>query len=251
MRSINLLAAFTFGITLSTTSAAAASGGEVSVSPPVKTGADYCGVMQQFIAGTPLVADIRHYNPDDYDEGFKKSKPTVQPLVTHQYVGFQTPGGATQEIPVTVSCKLKTAERIRHAHTTSELEVAASEDRTCQQWTEALLDVTYASLERAMEEGPAEGDSMVEKGGLLPREQIKLDDEKNAYIGPLWVNPFPYQVAYQNGEYLHLRSKALHAEYSRWMPLPDSFMGTHYCHAIAPEYLQALIRRDLVAPELE
>lgn len=241
MLSIRRFTPLIIGLTLAASANAGSSDGETGFSPPVKTGPDYCGVMQQFIAGTSLNADTRQYQPDDYGEGFKKSKPTAKPLVTHQYVGFQMPDGATQDFPVTVSCKLKTAERIRNAHMASDAAVAASEDRSCQQWTGALLDAIYASTEEPKGQG----------GELLPRERIKLDAENNAYIGPLWVNPFPYQVAYRSGEYLHLRSKALHAEYSRWMPLPDSFMGTHYCHGIAPEYLQALIKQELVAPTLE
>lgn len=216
--------------------------------PPLQTGPDYCSVMQQFIAGTTLPAETRLYAADDYDEGFKKSKPTAKPLVTHQYVGFLLAEGQQVQFPVSVSCKLKTAERIRTAYADIDKEmpetaVAAAEDRTCQQWTATLLDGVYQSLQAQSEES-GEGQE------VIPRESIQLDEEDTVYMGPFWVRPFPYQPAYSKDGVLHLRSKALHAEYSRWLPLPDSFMGTHYCHSITPEYLKALVVGEVTAPAL-
>ncbi|WGL16841.1 hypothetical protein PVT68_00735 [Microbulbifer bruguierae] len=203
--------------------------------------------MQQFIAGTTLSAQTRLYAVGDYDVGFKKSKPTAKPLVTHQFVGYKL-ADTEQPFPVTVSCKLKTAERIRTAYAEGDGRgedppLAAEEDRTCQQWTAALLDAVYEDLQRATD---GEGEEVAETA--LTRESIRLEDEDNVYIGPLWVRAFPYQPAYQESSVLVLRSKALHAEYSRWIPMPDSFMGTHYCHSIAPEYLRALVLGEVRAP---
>ncbi len=239
------------GLTIAIANAAgAAEPSEAVVAPPLHTGPDYCATMQQFIAGTRINPETIQYSGDDYDVGFKKSKPTAQPLVIHQYVGYQMPSGKTQAMPVTVSCKLKTAERIRTAHAgLTEDAAAADEDRTCQQWTEAMLDAVYGAADGAAEAGTTS--EATSSNTLLPRERVRLEKENNVYIGPLWVNPFPFQAAYQAGGDLHLRSKALHAEYTRWMPLPDSFMGTHYCHTIAPEYLQALLKSELEAPGLE
>lgn len=240
-----------FGLAIAiATVAGAAEPSESAVVPPLNTDADYCATMQQFIAGTRITPETIQYSGDDYDIGFKKSKPTAQPLVIHQYVGYQTPSGKTQAMPVTVSCKLKTAERIRTAHAgLTEDAVAADKDRTCQQWTEAMLDAVYEAVDGAAGAGASSGTTSSDT--LLSRERVRLEKENNVYIGPLWVNPFPFQAAYQEGGNLHLRSKALHAEYMGWMPLPDSFMGTHYCHTIAPEYLQALLKSELEAPGLE
>ncbi|AOS98326.1 hypothetical protein AUP74_02955 [Microbulbifer aggregans] len=209
-----------------------------TVAYPLSSDDAFCARVQQFIAGTDLAVDNVLYERGSYWTSFKESKPTAKPLTSHQYVGYQFSDGQRVEFPVTVACKMKTAERIRTAHGSAGELTVADQDRQCQQW----LDVMLTDIYRALEE---QGDT-----DLLPRERVSLDDENNVYIGPFWLRPELYQVAYREGDTLNLRSKALHVEYRRLMPVPNSFMGTHYCTMIAPEYLAQLLRGEVEAPPL-
>ncbi|GAA5525417.1 hypothetical protein Maes01_01987 [Microbulbifer aestuariivivens] len=209
-----------------------------AVAYPLSSDESFCARAQQFIAGTDLAVDNTVYEEGSYMTSFKESKPTAMPLTSHQYMGFQFVDGQRAEFPVTVACKMKTAERIRTAHESTGEVLVAEEDRECQQWLDVVLDDVYQALEQEGAEG------------LLPRERIELDEENNVYIGPLWLRPELYQVAYSEGDKLKLRSKALHVEYRSLMPVPRSFMGTHYCTMIAPEYLTQLIKGEVEAPPL-
>lgn len=206
---------------------------------PLSTDEGFCARVQQFIAGTDMTVDNVVYGQDTYWTTFKKSKPLAQPLTTHQYVGYQLADGERTDYPVTVACKMKTAERIRTANAGMSDVTIAEEDRECQTWQGLMLDDIYTALEQ-------QGDS-----ALLSRDRIALAEENNVYIGPLWLRPELYQVAYKDGDTVRLRSKALHVEYRRFMPVPDSFMGTHYCTMIAPEYLAKLLRGEAEAPALQ
>ncbi|WP_428820986.1 hypothetical protein [Microbulbifer sp. MCCC 1A16149] len=205
---------------------------------PLSTDDAFCGRVQQFIAGTDLAVDNVLYEEGSYWNAFKKSKALAQPLTTHQYVGYQFSDGERAEFPVSVACKMKTAERIRTAHaSTSELTIA-EEDRECQKWQARMLDDVYRALE---EQGAT----------TLPRERVALAEEESVFIGPFWLRPEFYQVAYSEDETLKLRTKSLHVEYRRFMPVPGSFMGTHYCTMIAPEYLAKLLQGEAQAPSLQ
>lgn len=221
-----------FGLAVSLLSATTA------VAYPLSSDEAFCARVQQFIAGTDLVVDNVLYDEGSYWTSFKESKPTAKPLTSHQYVGYQFADGERAEFPVTVACKMKTAERIRTAHAATGALKIADEDRQCQQWLDVMLTDIYQALE---EQGSRD---------LLPRERVALAEENNVYIGPFWLRPELYQVAYREGDNLKLRSKALHVEYRRLMPVPDSFMGTHYCTMIAPEYLAQLISGEVEAPPL-
>lgn len=206
---------------------------------PLATDDAFCARVQQFIAGTDMPVDNVVYQEDSYWTTFKKSKPQAQPLTTHQYAGYSLANGERADYPVTVACKMKTAERIRTANTGMRNVTIADEDSECQKWQALMLDDVYSALK--------------EQGGeaLLDRDNIELADENNVLVGPLWLRPEVYQVAYRDGDTLKLRSKALHVEYRRFMPVPRSFMGTHYCTMIAPEYLAKLIQGEAEAPPLQ
>ena len=206
---------------------------------PLATDDAFCARVQQFIAGTDLPVDNVLYQEDSYWTTFKKSKPEAQPLTTHQYVGYALSNGERVDYPVTVACKMKTAERIRTAHADTGGVTIADEDSECQKWQALMLDDVYRAIE--------------DQGGtaLLNRDRVALAEENNVYVGPLWLRPEQYQVAYREGDTLKLRSKALHVEYRRFMPVPDSFMGTHYCTMIAPEYLAKLLQGEAEAPPLQ
>ena len=206
---------------------------------PLATDDAFCARVQQFIAGTDLPVENVLYEEGTYWTTFKKSKPEAQPLTTHQFVGYQLANGERVEYPVTVACKMKTAERIRTANAAVNDARIAEEDRACQKWQARMLDDVYRALE-------GQGSS-----ALLSRDRVALAEEESVYIGPFWLRPELYQVAYSEGDNLKLRTKGLHVEYRRFMPVPDSFMGTHYCTMIAPEYLAKLLQGEAEAPLLQ
>jgi hypothetical protein len=211
----------------------------VAAANPLETDDAFCARMQQFIAGTDMPVENVLYEEDSYWTTFKKSKPLAQPLTTHQYVRYQFADGERADFPVTVACKMKTAERIRTANAGMSNLTIGAEDRECQKWQAQMLDAVYGALE-------AQG-----KSDLLSRDRVVLAEEDSVYIGPFWLRPELYQVAYSEGDVLNLRTKVLHVEYRRFMPVPDSFMGTHYCTMITPEYLSKLLQGEVKAPPLQ
>ena len=212
--------------------------GTAAQASPLKVDDAFCGRMQQFIAGTDMPVENVLYEEGTYWGTFKKSKPTAQPLTSHQYVAYQFADGQRADYPVMVACKMKTAERIRTAHGEGSKFTIADEDRNCQQWLDTMLSDVYQALEEQGSEN------------LMPRERISLSEDA-VYIGPFWLRPELYQVAYSEGDVMKLRTKALHVEYRRFMPVPDSFMGTHYCTMITPEYLAKLLQGEAQAPQLQ
>ncbi|GMG86282.1 hypothetical protein MNKW57_06030 [Biformimicrobium ophioploci] len=196
---------------------------------PLQSDASFCAEVQRFIVGTDLDVKTTLFAPDTYESTFKESKAGARPLDSQQYVGYQHADGTASDYPVTVSCKMKTAERVRTAYADQPGVKVADDDRTCREWTELMVQGMYEKLEGQY------------AGQLRARDSIVVVEEDSTYIGPLWLRPFPYQAAVADGERLLLGSKSLHVEYRRFMPVPRSFMGTHYCHLIAPEYLQRLL----------
>ncbi|MEX0827886.1 MAG: hypothetical protein WD005_02935 [Haliea sp.] len=204
---------------------------------PVITHDQFCQRAQQLMTGTRLLSENVVYT--DW-AAFRKSKANELPLTTHQFVNRKMADGETLDIPVTVSCKLKTAERINHGLIRSgnpDTTLAANQERTCK----AINQATWRQLSANL---PAQQVQLAQR-------QLVFDEDEVTWIGPFWLRPFPYQVAYldEDGK-THIRSKALYTEYSVFIPMPDSFKGTHYCHLIAPEYLSALATGKLQAPPL-
>ena len=74
---------------------------------------------------------------------------------------------------------------------------------------------------------------------------LVVDDEDLTFIGPMWLRPWPFEPLYRGEDgQLHLRTRALYVPFNWWIPMPDRFKGTYYCHLIAPWYLEALLRGD-------
>lgn len=202
------------------------------------TGDTFCLKAQQLIADTTIESDNQLHDKMD---SFVKAKPKEFPLTTHQYVSKQLSDTVGAEFPVIVSCKMKTAERINQAvsgHGPNGTSPVDKAERSCR-------DVNQHTWQGVLAELP----------DIQRREdtiKIVFDEDENTFIGPKWLKPWPYQVAYTDVQGItHIRSKSLHVEYSIFIPMPKSFKGTHYCHLIAPEYLAALAAGRLKAPVLE
>lgn len=183
----------------------------------------FCAQAQQLIAQTTLpVTNIVHTDFDAY----VSSKPGLQPLTSHQFT-LRSEGDAG--LATIVSCKMKTAELINETFG----EGSAGDEQRCADLIHSTLDQVYADL-------PAQAQ-------LIARQNIIVEDDDSAWMGPQWLDPWPYTNAVEKSGELHLRAKAMHIPFAWYIPMPDRFKGTHYCHLPAPEYLAALISGQLKA----
>jgi hypothetical protein len=189
--------------------------------------ANYCGQLQQLMVQTSLA--VINDSHQSYGS-FIKSKPAIEPLTSHQYVNYLPliVGGEAQDFPAIVSCKLKTADLIKDTYG----EDKAKEEGSCQQFVERdLVSVIFGLQGQTLAFNPS---------------TIVVDEDEMSSIGPSWLKPWPYQTAYAGAKgNLHLRSKALLVPFSVFIPMPDRFKGTHYCHLPTKQYLRAVLLGDI------
>ena len=189
---------------------------------------EYCQRAQQIVAKTSLVAEVAI--PDDH-EVFVKSKATLDPLTVQQF--FSNPVSADNGMARVLSCKMKTAERINAAQPVSAGQpVVAQGDGSCQAVHRYWLEQLYAKI-------PVQQRA-------LSTEELVIDDEELTFMGPMWLRPWPFEPLYRDDAgVLHIRSKALYVPFAWWIPMPDRFKGTYYCHLISPLYLEAVVRGEM------
>lgn len=183
--------------------------------------ADFCSRAQQIIVETSLQPSNEIY--DDFD-AFTKSKPTVDPLVTMQYVWPEQheQGGAQR-----VSCKMKTADHLQASHGVH----SAGEDIGCRGVNQRILTEVMATMTDS-ERSRLTGD---------PDRTLIFADDIVTNQGPMWLEPYP-MVARQ-GELLIIQAKGMRNDWTdpRYVNAPPQFRGTRYCHLITPSYLKALL----------
>lgn len=190
---------------------------------------DFC--TDALIEGTGLKLSVKNELHDGDMESFIDSKPGLEPLVIHQFEDNLLPDGSNADFSTTVSCKYKSPELIAEL-VSQKLETELS----CQSINKRTIERLYESLP--------------EPQSLLAKKALIFDEDDIVYIGPSWIRPWPYQVAYTKEGNLHIRSKTLYASNAWWIPMPKRFKGTHYCHLISPEYAQKLITQSVTAPSL-
>ncbi len=192
---------------------------------------EFCAWAQGVIAETSLEPAVTTHSTW---EAFVESKPSDQPFRVEQYLSSHLPG--ERPVNTVISCKMRTAERINSAH---QLEGSdsppAGAESSCDAIHRAMLAQVYrevAADERAIERG-----------------QWLVAEEDLTFIGPNWVEPWPFVplTTLADGQY-QLNSRALYVPYSRWIPMPDRFLGNYYCHLVAPSYLESLVRGNMKAP---
>jgi len=188
---------------------------------------EYCVQAQQIIAGTELEAKSKIHT--EFEE-FVESKALDKPLTVQQYSSVPLPGDETMN--TVLSCKMKTAERINTAYPSAAGEPPVADgDGSCQAVHRAWLDKIANSI--------PSGELALSPGELV------VDDEDLTFIGPMWLRPWPFEPLYRGDDNrLHIRTRALYVPFSWWIPMPDRFKGTYYCHLIAPDYLEAILRGD-------
>jgi hypothetical protein len=201
--------------------AAAVPAGRTVAAETVVTDAQFCARAQRLVAGTSVPA--RNVVHGDY-ESFKKSKPGIRPLETHQFVLLESGAGRR---PLRVSCKLKSADQILEEHGAAS---ARAPDRSCADVNRDTVERVYASFT------PAERARLA-----VPRDRIVFDEDSNQIMGSRWVSPYDFAYKRPDGR-LHLHARSLHVEWTNiWFAwAPDRVRGVHYCHLIAPEYLRRL-----------
>lgn len=196
-------------------------------SPPV-TDAAFCREAQQSIVGTALAADNEVIT--DF-EAFVKSKPTVRPLQTRQFV--HTEDGAPER-PKMVSCKMKTADHLVTEYGAD----AGGADIGCSGVNRLTLERVLAAM------------TPTERRRLrYAPQKVVFDEDIVTTQGQVWVAPFPMVRLAEDGT-LHIRSLTMRNDWldPRYASAPPQFKGTRYCHLIAPEHLARLLRGE-VAPD--
>jgi len=189
---------------------------------------DFCAGAQQLIAQTSLSARVVEHA--DYDS-FVQSKATASPLVVQQYFSRPLPGNPA--MATVVSCKMKTAERISAAHPASgDAAPAAGADQSCDAIHRELLAAALGRID------PADL--------ALQQDKVVVDKEALTFMGPMWLKPWPFApLSRDESGRLHIQSRALYVPFAWWIPLPDRFKGTYYCHLIAPAFLEAVLRGEV------
>lgn len=189
---------------------------------------DFCAGVQQSIAQTSLSAKVVEHS--NYDS-FVKSKATTSPLVVQQY--FSRPLAGDLALATVVSCKMKTAERINEAQLASgDSAPVAGADQSCDAVHRDMLAAALRKID------PADL--------ALQQDKIVVDEEALTFMGPMWLKPWPFEpLSRDESGRLHMQSKALYVPFAWWIPMPDRFKGTYYCHLIAPEFLEAVLRGEV------
>lgn len=192
--------------------------------------ADFCAAAQTAIAQVNIRA--RNTLHTSY-EAFVESKAVAFPLETQQF--YSSPARGDAKLNTVVSCKMKTAGRIRDAYLAAEQTVIVGQDRSCDFLTERMLDQVTSAIDPAQIRVTA--------------NSLVVEKEELTFMGPMWLRSWPFQSVYRDeSEVLHLKSRALYVPWSSFIPAPAAFKGVYYCHLPSPQYLEALLLGRLQAP---
>ena len=108
----------------------------------------------------------------------------------------------------------------------------AGEEQSCKRIVQQILE--QAANELGAEET------------VFNTEAVVIEDDEVVRMGPKWLKPWPYPILFTGEQgILHMRSKALLVPFSVFIPMPDRFKGTHYCHLPTPQYLRAVLVGDI------
>jgi hypothetical protein len=191
---------------------------------PLALADEFCGNAQQWIAQTDMQAKVVVY---DDREAFVESKASIEPLTVPQH--FSNPE-VSAGIPKVVSCKMKTAEQINAVYGTDR--AVAGSSQSCETVLSRMLEARFAQNST--------------QAAVLNRSDFVIDDEDSTFIGPMWLDPWPFEpTSVDDAGAIHLLSKSLYVPDAWYIPMPESFKGVYYCHIISPVYLDALITGSL------
>ena len=157
-------------------------------------------------------------------ESFKKSKPSIDPLVIHQFHSGAV--GDSGQFS-TVSCKFKSADFLNRQLSLSLLK------KSCG-------DLNKISVERARQ-------SLV-AAGVATLAQVSIDSDQEVSRGSQYIDPWPFKPIRERAGKLHLQAKQLYVSSKSWAPLPTRFKGVHYCHLVADDYIKGILAGDISLP---
>lgn len=191
---------------------------------------DFCADAQALIAQTDVTA--KNTVHDEYDT-FVESKSVAFPLETQQF--YSNPLGGDANISKVVSCKMRTAGSIEDAYSDAQESAAVGEDTSCEFLIATMLSDIGSEIPPAQM--------------LLKLKNVVVDEEELTFMGPMWLDPWPFEPAYQDESgTVHLKSRALYVPWSIFIPAPAAFKGVYYCHLPAPAYLKALLMGEAKPP---
>lgn len=189
----------------------------------------FCQDAQRVVTRTAVPTELQVH---ESFATFVKSKATLEAtagkesfLQLHQY-SWRDAGGNT----LAYSCKMKAADHLNIAFGPG----SAGPDGYCHDMNEQV----YALLRR--ESADAAFTAVV----FDPSERIDSEAQR-AMIGPVWLLPFTL-TSVDAANNLHIATKGFTIAFDdpSYQRFPPSWRGTHYCHFIAPEYLERLLRGD-------
>jgi hypothetical protein len=183
----------------------------------------YCLDAQRVVTRTTVPMElVVHEN----FESFVKSKALIAGPTIHQF-NWYAEDGTIQGI----SCKMKSADHLKLEFG----EGSAGPDGYCQDMNRQVYGLLRQQL-------PAAGAVVFD-----PSESLATKAQRNM-IGPVWLLPFTLTSFDDNGT-LHVATKGFVIDFQdpRYQKFPDSWRGTHYCHQIAPDYLQRLMAGEAEA----
>lgn len=206
-----------------TACAAATAPGESHTPASVKLDAFCLEAQRVVVRTTATPALVVH---DDFD-AFVRSKAIIDPLTIQQFLWRED---GLSGAPVMISCKLKSADHLNEAFGAG---TSAGNGR-CQD----MNRLTYSRVQASL--GTAATPPVV----FDPEEFVK-NEENPGMTGPDWLRP--YEMTWRDsGGVLHVRSKGFRVD---WLDpslaeMPARFRGVQYCHFIAPDYLERLLRGE-------
>ncbi len=184
---------------------------------PEPTSSRYCIAVQQFLADTTVVGENTVF---DSMAAYRHSKPTVPPLRIFQVVTY------AGQLPIVVSCKVKTAAHLRAAYGAR----AAGRQRACWQVAQWTRDTAVAQLQR--DGNPA----------AATRAAALVIDRNAPYVtGRAYLGDFQSIYRGTDGA-AHLNSPGLFQDYDSWITalLPRAVQGQSYCHLATVAYVKAV-----------
>lgn len=179
----------------------------------------FCQEVQRVTAEPTVKAELVIHATSG---AYRASKPGIEPIVIHQYISTDATGR-----PKMVSCKVKTADHLVAAYGVS----AAGRQGTCEQVTRSVIE---QARRRA---GPGTPAIIVE-----PEQRVWTG---SSYLGPLQL------VTKDSDGTIHVNTRYMRVDWEdwRWYIMPNRLRGHLYCHVIAPEYAERLLRGE--PPELD
>lgn len=194
--------------------------GRVPTLAAIPPASEYCQAAQRVVTRTDVpVQVVLHTNFTD----FVKSKALIDGPTIQQFTWYDSAGA-----PRGLSCKLKSADHLNLAFGAG----SAGPDGACQDMNRAVYPLVAAKVSR----------SRYPQVVFDARESV-INEQDPTMTGPDWLKPHALTWVDEAGA-LHVTARGFIVNFTdpQFAQLPERFRGVHYCHFIAPEYFEALLR---------